>query len=248
MSTPRALVLGLVMAGCSAPIALEADAGHPASPSVSASASATAFALEVGALPPVPQPNLPTALRSGEMPHREMSHGEDHSFADAPTTTALERVLDAYLAVQTALATDRLSPDDARDLEDAFGTWEQTPPDDDPHLWHRQSEASSRVRTALRDLAAASDLEAARQAFGIASAALVPFVEAANPDLDLERHTCGMAPGVPEGGIWLQRPGAIMNPYFGTAMQMCSRGAVPVSHVPAAMEPMDHTMIHGDHE
>ena len=37
-----------------------------------------------------------------------------------------------------------------------------------------------------------------------------------------------MTTGAPEGGVWLQRAGPVRNPYFGTAMLMCSRSAEPL--------------------
>ena len=305
------LSLALLAAAC-APSASTVDADHPArdgAPTVSA-------VVEVAALAPVPQPDLPAPLRDDSRPpggrtdapvtmgmdhsgmdHSGMDHGsmaakpdvdpaEDrhemreamaggavsardivtagHSSAtptehampmehgDAGTGSALTDALDAYLAVQAALAADRFDRSAAQSFAAAFEATTAEMPEDDPHFWHARPDEVTAVREAAQVLAAAETIEAARLAFGRLSLPFAALLTARGvPEgYDLARFTCGMARGVPEGGVWLQRDGELRNPYFGAAMLTCGRrdGALPTT---SGERPMDHgDADHGsmDHE
>ncbi|WP_420454996.1 hypothetical protein [Rubrivirga sp.] len=266
--SPRlfALGLGLAVAGCAVPAALDAPANHPAR----VDAPTAALAVEIAALPPVAPPAVPAVLRphgvdhdattdrpamtmeadEASMSHTAMNHGAtvletpsptpDVRLGDVPPAPlALANALDAYLAVHDALADDRLDADAARALAAAFDVLVETPPAGDAHFWHTRGEIVAGVRQSARALAEADDLDAARAAFGTLSA---PFAEAVDAlgtpaGLDLVRHTCGMA-DAPEGGVWLQRQGPPRNPYFGTRMRMCRRST---DDVPT----MDHGSMGG---
>lgn len=264
------LLAALGLAGCAAATAPAVAPDHPAA----VTASSTEAIVEVAALAPAPQPDLPAPLRpdgrppgggmegmdhdpieeaptrmegqmegmdhdgtmevdEAAMSHAAVNHGDDLSgdvnVADSPMAEAL----DAYLAVQDALASD--DPDAAAahgaHFEVAFGALVEAPPDDDPHLWHARSADVDAVRTAAAALAGAGGSRAspeqalaeARTAFGALSAAFARLVEAAGmPEgYAVERYTCGMVAEAPEGGVWLQRRGDPRNPYFGTAMPTC---------------------------
>ena len=250
-------LLGLVLAGCAAPSGVAVDASHPAS----ASAPTAGLVVSAAPLAPAAAPTLPAPLRpspgdhamaahdaspmpSMEMEHGAMGHAEMASMpapgADEAPTRA---VLDAYLAVHDALAADRLAPDAAALLADALLTWTETPPADDPHLWHSRADDVAAARQSAAALAAATDLDAARAAFGALSAPFGRLVEAVGvPDgYDLDRFTCGMA-DVDEGGVWLQPAGEAQNPYVGASMARCGTrdGAVPSATEPTAMDHDGH--------
>ena len=162
----------------------------------------------------------PSAMDPGAM--------DPGAMAPAPLADAL----DAYLAAHAALAADALAPDAARAFASAFDAWTAAPPADDPHAWHRHAEAVAAVRRSAAALAEARTLDAARAAFGALSAPLVGLLDGADvPDgYDLARFTCGMAPGVPQGGVWVQRAGTPANPFFGSAMPTCARRDGPAEH------------------
>ena len=176
-------------------------------------------------------------VADASMSHTAMNHGRTVIDTPSPTppeplgdvppapVTPVGSVLDAYLAVHDALASDRVDAEAATALQTALAALVETPPADDVHLWHRMGGEVETAQTAAQSLAAAGDLEAARAAFGRLGVPFAALVEAAGvPEgYDLARHTCGMT-DAPEGGVWIQREGPVRNPYFGSGMLMCSRG------------------------
>ena len=242
------LALG-VLAGCAAPPAIVQAPAPP--PSTAASVT-----VSLAALAPVRQPDLPAPLRPAEdAPHASGAHETgDHEMGGhaamghaeprhAPpvvqdaSSSPLAASLDAYLAIHAALADDATTgvPEAARALASAFERAIQDAPADDPHVWHMRAGETSAVQAAAVELAAASDLETARAAFGRLSVPFASLVEAvgAPEGYDLVRQTCGMQPDAPEGGVWLQRAGEVRNPYVGAAMRMCARDRAPLSKPPA---------------
>lgn len=169
-----------------------------------------------------------------------MNHGAMDS--DAPVAAPLAEALTAYLALHDALASDRLEgvAGSARAFGDAFTRAIQMPPPGAPHFWHMRSGQTDDVEAAAARLTTSSDLSSARFAFGALSAPFASLLEAHEMPggFNLVRHTCGMQPDAPEGGVWLQREGEVRNPYFGAAMQMCARESHPAS---------SPTEAHGDH-
>ena len=211
------LVLTGPLAACAPPAPLALDAGASSPPGA---------ILVAEALPPAEAPTLPVPLRPGTTAH-----------GAAPTTAArddLAPVLDAYLAVHAALVADRLDAPAARRFADAFVALVATAPTGDPHLWHRERADVADARAAADALAEAATLADARAAFGVLSAAFVRLVAAAGvPEgYAVAAMRCGMAPGGPDGGVWLQRPGATANPYFGAAMLACGSATPDVAPVP----------------
>lgn len=81
-----------------------------------------------------------------------------------------------------------------------------------------------RASTHAARLAAAGDIEEARDAFGHLSPPFVSLVRATGTaeDQGLYRMVCGMA-DVPGDGVWLQRGDEVRNPYFGSGMLRCAR-------------------------
>ena len=200
------LALGLLVAGCAPPVALGDEAVPLHEPERSE-------ALSLGALAPVPQPDLPAPLRppAPSAMHSAAMHSAPAAAHSHAAPAPLAEALAAYLAIGDALASDDLAP--VAEHADAFRRgWERavaTPPAHAPHLWHRRAEAAERVRQSAGRLAAATTLEDARTAFGDASVPLAELIDAHGPPdgLRLVRHVCGMQPDLPEGGVWLQREG-----------------------------------------
>ena len=239
MSRLVLLALAASLAACSAPAApLVLSPSHPAS----ASAPAPPDPDRLAELAAVPKPVLPAALQPE--PTAATDHGAtDHGAMPSATATAnpdaapsgapapLADALDAYLAVQDALAADQLDAAAAARLADALR--QPTAPTADPHLWHRMADDVAAAQTAADALGQSQTLADARTAFGQLGAPFASLVEAAGAGDGLERHTCGMT-DAPQGGVWLQRAGPPRNPYFGKGMLMCSRGAEPVGHAEGA--------------
>jgi len=227
------IALAVLVAGCAtaAPPALAPD--HPAH----ADAPASAAAVSVAPLGAVAAPTLPPALRpADDAPASHAAHGDDDvQMAGvsgredaAPDDPRLDAALAAYFALHDALASDDLAGAQAHGLHAAaaLAAWL----DGAAGLAAPDAEA---VRDALPTLTTAADLAAARVAFGHVSAPLARLVATAAPGLAVERARCGMAQGVPEQGIWLQRPGPLRNPYFGSAMLACGTRQAPSSAEPA---------------
>jgi hypothetical protein len=185
------------------------------------------------------------------MSHTAMNHmdgvvGDDDDDAPGSLTEAalptegLGEALDAYLSVQTALASDELpNAADTRAFGEAVAALVEAPPEADPHFWHMRSDEVRAVQAAATALAEADDLDAARVAFGEASAPFAGWIEALGvPEgYDVARFTCGMFPA-PEGGVWLQREGDTRNPYYGSAMLTCGTQDRPMPQMDH--EEMDH--------
>ena len=182
------------------------------------------------------------------MDHGDMAGMQDTGTMDAPSMSAsapapgLTETLDAYLAVHDALASDRLGDATAQAtaLASAFETLTATPPADNAHLWHMHADDLAAVRTQTAALASATDLDAARTAFGTLSVPMIRLVQAVGvpAEVDLALMSCGMAPGVPQGGVWMQRPGTTANPFFGAAMPTCGSRTGSVS---GAADANDHS-------
>ncbi|MFN3595710.1 MAG: hypothetical protein ACK41D_00390 [Rubricoccaceae bacterium] len=220
------VLAALLVAGC----ASSTQAGpvaHPAMHPARPDAPAAARAVPAGALEAVPAPAAPLALRGdasgghgtghvgNASGHGASGHGAPVPQASVAASGRLRRALEAYLAVHDALASD-----------DAEGRRTHGA------LFARAFEAAgltgdeaATVQVFAEALVAASDLEAARHAFGHLSVPFARLVEAEGlpAGMALERIRCGMAHDLPEQGVWLQRAGDIRNPYFGSAMLACGR-------------------------
>lgn len=168
-----------------------------------------------------------------EMDGAAMDHtammSDDAMMDMAAMSDDLGAALDAYLTIQSALASDELPGASSVRAFDAAVA----------NLGAHGDVAT--IRAGATSLAAAEDLGAARIAFGELSAPFVSLVETTGvPEgYDVARFTCGMFTDVPEGGVWLQRGAATKNPYYGSAMLTCGAEDRP-------MPMMDHEgMDHG---
>ena len=70
-------------------------------------------------------------------------------------------------------------------------------------------------------------------AYGSLSNSFKHFIAAvgvpANYEQPVYSYVCGMAPDVPEAGIWLQTDESVRNPYFGSAMLRCHSAKTQMS-------------------
>lgn len=174
---------------------------------------------QAGASPPAPHPVGHASPGIAGM------SGMDHA---ALATAPLADAVAAYLAVHDALAQDRTDPAAAARLAEFLRTTTETAPAADPHLWHRLGEEVTAAQAAADALRRSTTLEQARAAFGTLGVPFSALVTASGSGDGLERHTCGMT-DAPEGGVWLQHAGPARNPFFGTAMPMCSRSTTSVT-------------------
>jgi Cu(I)/Ag(I) efflux system membrane fusion protein len=137
----------------------------------------------------------------------------------------LDRVFDAYLATQRQLAADdpRAATAAAAQLQQAWGgvTTDGLP-----------VAAVQAMTTAARNAAAATDLDALRQAFAALSQALLAIhAEVGQPGRQpLYRVHCPMAFDN-QGADWIQAGRQVTNPYFGARMLRCGevRATLPGS-------------------
>ena len=113
-------------------------------------------------------------------------------------------MIEAYLRIQRALATDTLDGV----LESAAALATETV---------KIGSAAATIKVADNPFAEVEDLAAAREAFGPLSDAIIAYVGSALPD-GVTVAYCPMA-----RKSWLQRGRTIQNPYYGKAMAECGR-------------------------
>jgi Protein of unknown function (DUF3347) len=118
---------------------------------------------------------------------------------------AMKAIADSYLQIQSQLVNDKM---------DAVKPAAQAIVDQAA----RMGEAGHEIEKAARTIALASDLKAAREAFGPLSDAVIAAAKAEGwKDLSgLKVAYCPMAKR-----SWLQKEDSIRNPYYGTAMSTC---------------------------
>lgn len=150
---------------------------------------------------------------------------------------SLTDALDAYLAIQTALANDTI--DDvagaAQSLVDAVAVMRDIPVPDHPHFWHLLSDALATIKKESASLTGATDLAQARLAFGPLSVGFRSLLAAtgvppgySNPVFALH---CPMFKRDQGGTVWIQAGEEARNPYMGSAMLGCfdDRRVIPIT-------------------
>ena len=145
-------------------------------------------------------------LRPGEDSGASMKgHDGDHGTHDKPgkaPEVGMSGLLDDWLALQTALAGD----DAAASAKAAKALAKRLKPTD--------------LAGKAKAVADAEGLAGMRGELGPLAGALVRQVTARGSDRALIHAHCPMARDG-KGGDWLQRPGELRNPYFGSAMLTC---------------------------
>lgn len=127
------------------------------------------------------------------------SHSHDHEAASHEHAHAIpDEALQAYLAVQTALAADTMD-----------GVAENAA------IIHQQTELE-----AARSLAEAEDIESARSYFEPVSEHLIAAAREHGVKDGVRLAHCPMAFDN-KGASWLQSEGQLANPYFGATMLRC---------------------------
>lgn len=151
--------------------------------------------------------------------------------------TALREALDAYLVIQTALASDSMDgvAKAADRFSEAFGKLKTVELPNDPHFWHKHDASLKTITELSASLAKAGDLAAARLVLGKLSVPLRALlfetgVPAANSEGMLVLR-CPMYLQDQGGAVWLQAAGDVRNPYMGAAMLACfdERTALPAA-------------------
>lgn len=153
-----------------------------------------------------------------------------------PMRTELAALLDSYLTISDTLASD--STDSitapARRIASAVDAMLEVEIPDAPHFWHQHDEIAI-VRSKALELASASTIEEARLAFADLSIALTTLTKATGVpvgfDSEIQELHCPMYLDGQGGSRWLQRAGAVRNPYFGSVMLECfdERSALPTT-------------------
>ena len=219
----------LVAIGCgSKTVDLTTAQDHPADPNAQQGASAD-------------HDNIPT----GEMHEGNGGHSSAELSPDG--TEALAAMLDAYLAIGDQLASDTM--DDvsvqAHSMLEAFHTVEH---EASAELWSAHEAHTETIHNTGHELGDLSDVKAARIAYGSLSDSFKHFIAAvgvpANYGKPVYSYVCGMAPNVPQGGIWLQTGESVRNPYFGSAMLRCHSAKMQMSVSSADMSSAEDMESH----
>ncbi len=128
---------------------------------------------------------------------------------------AMQPVLDSYLTIHRALSGDSLDGvvQAARAIETAAADLKRAETAGENAEQYR--ELPAKIEQAARKLAAATDLEAAREAFRELSMPVAAWAVLAKP-AGVVVAFCPMA-----GASWVQPEGDVLNPYFGKRMLHC---------------------------
>ena len=228
---PILITLFLLLAiGCSGKtVDLTSSQDHPANPNAQQGAAAD-------------HQSMPMAkMHKENMPMTEMREGDaGHSSAElsSDSAEALGAMLDAYLAIGNQLASDTMDDVNAKAhaMIEAFHTVKGETP---AELWNANEAHTEMIHDTAHELGDLSDIKAARIAYGSLSNSFKHFIAAvgvpANYGKPIYSYVCGMAPDVPEAGIWMQTDEPVRNPYFGSAMLRCHTSKMQMSGSSADM-------------
>lgn len=146
---------------------------------------------------------------------------------------ALGATLDGYLAIGEALAGDTTTDIgvSARKVADGVDGLTAVAIPGEPHFWDEHPEAAA-IKDEAKKLAAVHSLDEARHDFATLGGALSKLLDATGVPKSyaekLENAHCPMYPAGSKGSVWIQKAGAIHNPYFGKAMLTCSDWQRPI--------------------
>ena len=218
------VVFLLVSIGCSSKtVDLATSQDHPANPDAQQGASADHHSMAM------------KKMHKEHMPMTEMHKGEaGHSSTELSPNAAeaLGAMLDAYLAIGSQLASDTMDGVNAKahGLIEAFHAVKGEVP---AELWNAHETHTKMIHDTGHELGNLSDIKAARIAYGSLSDSFKHFIAdvgvPANYEKPVYSYVCGMAPDVPEAGIWMQTDGPVRNPYFGSAMLRCHSSKMQMS-------------------
>ena len=202
--------------GCSSKtVVLTPSQDHPANPNAQQGAAADHHSMPMAKMQ---KENMPMM----EMHEREAGHSSAELSPDG--AEALGAMLDAYLAIGNQLASDTMDDVNAKAhaMIEAFHAVEAEVP---VELWNAHEAHTEMIHDTAHELGDLSDIKAARIAYGSLSDSFKHFIAAVGVPTSYKQpiysYVCGMAPDVPEAGIWLQTEGPVRNPYFGSAMLRC---------------------------
>ena len=217
------LLLPLAIGCASKTVDLTTSQDHPAHPNAQQGA-------------PPDHHNMSMAkMHKGNMPMTEMHEGEaSHSSTELSPdgAEALGAMLDAYFAIGDQLASDTMDDVNAKAhaMVEAFHTVKGETP---AELWDAHEAHTKTIHDTGHELGELSDIKAARIAYGSLSDSVRHLIAAvgvpANYGKLVYSYVCGMAPDVPEAGIWLQTGESVRNPYFGSAMLRCHSSKTQMS-------------------
>lgn len=168
---------------------------------------------------------LTAAVPEGDEGHSSITLSHDG-------TEALVAMLDAYLVIGEQLASDTIDnvSVQAQAMLEAFHTVEHEVP---AKLRSAHASHTETIHETGHQLADISDIKSARIAYGSLSDSFKHFIASvgvpANYEKSIYSYVCGMAPDVPEAGIWMQTDGPVRNPYFGSAMLRCHSAKTQMS-------------------
>jgi Cu(I)/Ag(I) efflux system membrane fusion protein len=143
---------------------------------------------------------------------------------------------DAYFLIGNALAHDTVLGirEPARELAEILDTLLKIELKEDPHFWHKHTEAATILGSAL-EMMGVDDLETTRLLYAKLSVAFIELAKATGVPPAYGKHVqvlhCPMYHEGQGGGAWLAPMGEVRNPFFGRTMPGCfdKRVALPVT-------------------
>jgi len=145
-------------------------------------------------------------------------------------------ILDDYFVIGDLLAGDSMSglPELGRRIASAVDQLLAGTIPEAPHFWHQHEEIAT-VRGKALEMTEATDIESARLAFADLSIALNKLISATGVppsyEFQVQKLHCPMYREGQGGSTWLQRAGAVRNPFYGSVMLECfdERTSIPVT-------------------
>jgi len=168
----------------------------------------------------------PTAAQAGQ---------SELSSQPTELATKLAEALKSYTSIGDRLAGDSLEgiAEHAKVLADVLDATVKLTIPDQPHFWHKHTEAAT-VRAGALALIDQNDIAEARLQYAELSLAFEKLLIATGVPSrighEMQILRCPMFRSGQGGGIWIQSAGDVRNPYFGSMMLRCfdERKSMPV--------------------
>ena len=131
----------------------------------------------------------------------------------------LQNMLEAYFAVGRLLAEDKYNTitSQSRILLSALDQLKSVVNQEDLDM----IQILERTHQYGQQLASSSSIQYARKHYGFLSHSLLDWLHKLALPVKIYGFVCGMAPHVPQKGVWLQSAAEVRNPYFGSTMLKC---------------------------
>ncbi len=131
----------------------------------------------------------------------------------------LQNMLEAYFAIGNRLAKDKYDtiPSQSHTFLSALDQLKSVTNQEDLKI----IQILEKIHQYGHQLSSSSSIQDARKHYGFLSHSLLDWLHKLALPVKVYGFVCGMAPHVPQKGVWLQSVAEVRNPYFGATMLKC---------------------------